>query len=239
MDLSGKRIVLLGGTSGIGFATALASAKEGAKVVIASSKQISIDNALSQLPADSEGHILDLSSEDAIIAFFENLGEFDHLVYTAGEAIQLINLDDLDVDNARKYFNLRYWGALMAAKYGSKSIRPGGSIVFTTGIANLRPGGGWSLGASICGAMEGLTRALAVELSPIRVNAVSPGVVKTNLWTSMSAEDRESMYQNIGDSLLVKRVGESDDLAQAYLFLIKEKFISGQIIVVDGGAVLV
>ncbi|MBE9463372.1 SDR family oxidoreductase [Dyadobacter subterraneus] len=239
MDLNGKRIVLLGGTSGLGFATAQAAAKEGAKVVVASSRGSSVDNALLQLPSDAEGYMLDLSSEKAIISFFNSIGEFDHLVYTAGEAIQLINLDDLEIDNARNYFNLRYWGAVMAVKYGSKFIKPGGSIVLTGGIASLRPGAGWSLGASICGAMEGLTRAFAVELSPIRVNAVSPGVVKTNLWTSIPEDDRESMYENIGNSLLVKRVGESDDLAKAYLFLMKEEFISGQVIVVDGGAVLV
>jgi NAD(P)-dependent dehydrogenase (short-subunit alcohol dehydrogenase family) len=80
------------------------------------------------------------------------------------------------------FFALRYWGAFMAAKYGSDHIRPGGSIVFTSGLAGLRPHVGWSLGASICAAMEGLTRALAVELAPIRVNIVSPGVVKSPLW---------------------------------------------------------
>jgi len=89
---------------------------------------------------------------------------------------------ETDVAAARDFFALRYWGAFMAAKYGSDHIRPGGSIVFTSGLAGLRPHVGWSLGASICAAMEGLTRALAVELAPIRVNIVSPGVVKSPLW---------------------------------------------------------
>jgi NAD(P)-dependent dehydrogenase (short-subunit alcohol dehydrogenase family) len=91
---------------------------------------------------------------------------------------QLASLATTDVDAARRFFTLRYWGAYCVAKYGSSSIRKGGSIVFTSGIAGQRPQVGWSLGASICAAMEGLTRALAVELAPIRVNIVSPGVVR-------------------------------------------------------------
>ena len=100
------------------------------------------------------------------------------LAFTAGETLQLGRLSETDIAAARAFFGLRYWGAYMAAKYGSSGIRPGGSIVFTSGLAGTRPHAGWSLGASICSAMEGLTRALAVELAPIRVNIVSPGVVE-------------------------------------------------------------
>src|ERR1700727_2768721 len=109
-------------------------------------------------------------------ALFARLGQFDHLVFTAGETLQLGSLATTDVDAARRFFTLRYWGAYCAAKYGSASVRKGGSIVFTSGIAGQRPHAGWALGASICAAMEGLTRALAVELAPVRVNAVSPRV---------------------------------------------------------------
>ena len=85
----------------------------------------------------------------------------------------------------------------MAVKYGSAHIRPGGSITLTNGVAGLRPRKGWTLAASICGAMEALTRALAVELAPIRVNAVCPGVVRTELWSEMTESDREAMYRNL------------------------------------------
>jgi NAD(P)-dependent dehydrogenase (short-subunit alcohol dehydrogenase family) len=93
--------------------------------------------------------------------------------------------------------------------------------------------------ASVCGTIEALTRALAIELAPIRVNAVSPGVVRTNLWQSMNAVDRESLYENVGKSLPVGRVGEAHDVAKAYLFLMEEGFATGQTVVVDGGTVLV
>jgi NAD(P)-dependent dehydrogenase (short-subunit alcohol dehydrogenase family) len=91
----------------------------------------------------------------------------------------------------------------------------------------------------MCGTIEALTRALAIELAPIRVNAVSPGVVRTNLWQTMSAEDRENLYESVGNSLPVGRVGEAYDLAQAYMYLMQEGFSTGQTIVVDGGTVLV
>jgi NAD(P)-dependent dehydrogenase (short-subunit alcohol dehydrogenase family) len=84
-----------------------------------------------------------------------------------------------------------------------------------------------------------LTRALAVELAPIRVNAVSPGVVRTNLWQNMSVKDRDQLYDRVGKSLPVGRVGEAHDVAQAYVFLMQEGFSTGQTIVVDGGTVLV
>jgi NAD(P)-dependent dehydrogenase (short-subunit alcohol dehydrogenase family) len=120
-----------------------------------------------------------------------------------------------------------------------KSIRKGGSIVLTTGVAGQRPQKGWVVAASVCGTIEALTRALALELAPIRVNAVSFGVVRTNLWQNMTGLERESLYESVGNSLPVGRVGEADDIAQAYLFLMQEQFSTGQTLVVDSGTVLV
>ncbi len=167
-----------------------------------------MDEALVTLPASAEGHALDLTDEQAVKAFFAGLGAFDHLAFTAGETLQLGRLSETDIGAARAFFGLRYWGAYMAAKYGSSGIRPGGSIVFTSGLAGTRPHAGWSLGASICSAMEGLTRALAVELAPIRVNIVSPGVVKSPLWANMTVADREALYRQTAEKLPVGHVGE-------------------------------
>jgi NAD(P)-dependent dehydrogenase (short-subunit alcohol dehydrogenase family) len=239
MTVTGERIVVLGGSSGIGLATAQAAAREGATVVIASSRKDRIDAALAKLPTGTEGHVLDLADSDATQALFARLGSFDHLVFTAGETLQLGSLATTDVDAARRFFTLRYWGAYCAAKYGSGCIRKGGSIVFTSGIAGQRPQAGWSLGASICAAMEGLTRALAVELAPIRVNIVSPGVVKTPLWTNMSEADRAALYQQMADRLPVGHVGDAAEVAEAYLYLMRQSYSTGQVLVVDGGAVLV
>lgn len=239
MNLQGQRIVILGGTSGIGLATAQAAAEDGAHLVVVSSREESVKRALATLPAGAQGHALDLSKEESIASFFGTIGAFDHLVYTAGENLELSALGELSLDWARTFFNVRYWGAFAAAKYAAPHIRPGGSIVLTTGIASLRPRKGWTVAASICGAMDGLTRALAVELAPIRVNAVSPGVVRSPLWNTMSQEEREGMYRNASAALPVGRVGEVGDVAQTYVYLMREGYSTGQVIVVDGGSVLV
>jgi NAD(P)-dependent dehydrogenase (short-subunit alcohol dehydrogenase family) len=142
MTLHGKRIVVLGGSSGIGLATAQAAVREGATVVIASSRKARVDEALATLPTGTEGHVLDLADRDATQALFARLSSFDHLVFTAGDTLQLGSLATSDVDAAHRFFTLRYWGAYCAAKYGNRSIRRGGSIVFTSGIAGQRPRAG-------------------------------------------------------------------------------------------------
>lgn len=239
MSLSGKRVVILGGTSGIGLATARAAQREGAGVVIASSRKARVDRALASLAEGAEGQVLDLSDEAQTRAFFQHIGAFDHLVFTAGEPLHLEALETMQFDRARQFLDIRFWGAFMAAKYGSRHIKPGGSITLTNGVAGLRPRKGWTLAASLCGATEALTRALAVELAPIRVNAVCPGLVRTELWDDMTESDRETMYRDAGRRLPVGRVGESDDLAEAYLYLMRQGYGTGQVIVIDGGAVLV
>jgi NAD(P)-dependent dehydrogenase (short-subunit alcohol dehydrogenase family) len=239
MSLDGKRVVILGGTSGIGFATAKAAQREGAVVAVVSSRQKRVERALASLDRGAEGHVVDLSDEAQVRKFFEHVGAFDHLVYTAGETLQLETLDAVQLDRARGFVNIRFWGAFMAVKYGNAHIRPGGSVTLTNGVAGLRPHKGWTLAASICGAMEALTRALAVELAPIRVNAVCPGVVRTELWNDMTESDRDALYRNVAQSLPVGRVGEPEDLAHAYIYLMREGYSTGQVIVVDGGAVLI
>jgi NAD(P)-dependent dehydrogenase (short-subunit alcohol dehydrogenase family) len=240
-SMSGQRVVVLGGTSGLGLAAAKAAASVGARVVVVSSRAESVSAATAQITASAgvEGCVVNLADEANIEDFFSSIGRFDHLVYTAGEAIRLGELDTVDLDAARNYFGVRVWGAYAAVKHAHSRINSGGSIVLTTGIASRRPLAGWSLGAMICSAIEGLTRALAVELRPLRVNAVCPGVVRTPLWREMSDGDRAAMYRGLGELLPVGYVGEADDVAEAYLFLMRERYASGHVLVVDGGAVLV
>lgn len=239
MTLNGKSIVVLGGSSGIGLAVAREAAREGASPVIVSSNRTRVDAALKSLPDGAEGHAADLGSDASIRALFAELGSFDHLVYTAGENLLLATLDNLDLDWARGFFGVRYWGALAAVKHGAPHIRPGGSITLTSGLAAARPHAGWSVASSICGAMEGLTRALAVELAPIRVNIVSPGVVKSPLWDAMPQAEREALYSGMAERLPVRHVGEPEELAQSYLYLMKQTYGTGQVIGVDGGGALI
>ena len=108
----------------------------------------------------------------------------------------------------------------------------------TTGIAGRRPGPGWAGAASICGAVESLTQALAVELAPIRVNAICPGVVPSPLWASMSKTSHEQLYRDTAEAIPAGRVGEAEDIAHAYLFCLTEPFATGSILTVDGGTAL-
>jgi NAD(P)-dependent dehydrogenase (short-subunit alcohol dehydrogenase family) len=237
--LQNKRVVILGGSSGIGLAVAEQAASQGAEIVIASSNAERVQRVVESVGGNAQGQTLDLSDEQAVESLFTKLDAFDHLVFTAGDSLHLQDLANTDLKQARRAFELRYWAALAAVKYGSKNIRKGGSIVLTTGIAGQRPRKGWVVAASVCGTIEALTRALALELAPIRVNAVSPGLVRTNLWQNMTAAEREQLFESVGKSLPVGRVGEPHDIAQAYLFLMQEGFGTGQILVVDGGTVLV
>jgi NAD(P)-dependent dehydrogenase (short-subunit alcohol dehydrogenase family) len=240
MTLNAKRIVVLGGSSGIGLATAQAAAGQGASVVIASSQQARLDAALATLPQGAEGHAIDLTDPVAVQNLFGQLGPFDHLVFTAGEALALGSLADTDPATAQRFFALRYWGAFFAAKYAAPAIRAGGSITFTSGTAGRRPpAGGWALGASICAAMEGLTRALAVELAPLRVNIVVPGLVQTPLWSPMAEADRDGLFTGTAAALPVGHVGQPGEVAEAYLYLMRQTYGTGQSVVVDGGGLLV
>jgi NAD(P)-dependent dehydrogenase (short-subunit alcohol dehydrogenase family) len=238
-SLQNKRIVILGGSSGIGLAVAEQAASQGAQVVIASSNPERLQQAVKSIGGEAMGQVVDVSDEQALKNFFTTLGPFDHLVFTAGDSLRVRDLAAVDLGEARSAFELRYWAALAAVKYGSANIRKGGSVVLTTGVAGRRPHKGWVVMASVCGTIEALTRALAIELAPIRVNAVSPGVLRTNLWQNMKADDREQLYESVGKRLPVGRVGEAHDVAQAYLFLMQEGFSTGQTVVVDGGTVLV
>lgn len=238
-SLKGKKVVILGGSSGLGLATAKAAAAEGANVVIVSSNAARVQNAVAELPGNGFGMQADLSDEASIKQIFEEIGTMDHLVFTAGESLLLSKIADTEVAVARAFFNLRYWGAFMAVKYAVSRINAGGSIVLTGGIVSARPNAGWSIGASICAAMDGFTRAMAVELAPVRVNLVSPGVIRTNLWSSMDAADRDAFYDQVATTLPVRRVGEAEQLAQTYIYLMKQPFTTGQILVTDGGAALV
>jgi NAD(P)-dependent dehydrogenase (short-subunit alcohol dehydrogenase family) len=144
---------------------------------------------------------------------------------------------DFEIDRAREFFGLRYLGALAAVRAAVPLLRPGGSITLTTGTAGDRPSPGWAVASSVCGAVDSLTRALAVELAPMRVNAVKPGITRSPLWGS--GDGVEELYAGVAASVPLQRIGEVSDVAEAYLYLMGQSFTTGTILTVDGGALLV
>jgi NAD(P)-dependent dehydrogenase (short-subunit alcohol dehydrogenase family) len=236
--LSGSRVLLVGGTSGIGLAVAAAVADRGATPVVVSRRRESVDRALALLPAGAEGFTVDLADPAEVAALVDRVGPIDHVVYTAGEPLELILLDDLTPELARRFFETRFIGALTVARAVAPSRRAGGSITLTSGTAADRPGPGWALAASICGAMNSLTKSLALELAPFRVNAVAPGVLRSPLWSGMTESDRETMYEQIGAGLPLGRVGDVEDAARGYVYLMEQAYGTGVVLTVDGGTVL-
>lgn len=238
--LKNLRIVILGGSAGIGFAVAEQAAHEGARIVIASSNRERVTSAVAKLPrGEHAGHAVDLRSPSAVHAMFETIGAFDHLVYTAGEELLISPLAELDLVKARTAFEIRYWGALAAVQAATPHLARTGSIVLTSGSAGRRPHPGFVIGSSVCGAMEAATRTLAVELAPVRVNIVVPGFVETDLWSNVPADARQQMFREAAAKLPVKHIGSPTEIAEHYLSFMRGTYVTGQSIVVDGGGVLV
>ncbi|MFI8166033.1 SDR family oxidoreductase [Streptomyces sp. NPDC085931] len=232
---SSSRIVVLGGTSGIGLAVARRAAATGAAVTIASSRAASVERALGQLPAGVVGRAVDAGSSDAVAAFLDEIGPFDHFAYTAGENLTGLPLADYTVDRASEFFGLRLFHALDAVRLAVPHLAPGGSVTLVSGTAAFKGGPGWTLGAAVSGAVLSAARSLAVELAPVRVNVVAPGVVRSPLWSGMSEADREGMYAGLAASLPLGRVADPDDAAKAFLALMDQDYVTGTVSIVDGG----
>lgn len=240
--LHGKKVVVIGGTSGIGFGVAEAALGEGAKVVIASSQQSKVDTALKRLGGQSTGTTVNVKDEADIARFFERLGSFDHLAYTAGDWVPLRTggaLPEIEIGSANAVFTVRFWGALAAVKHSHRTIAPDGSITITDGMVAHRPRKGAALNSAMAGAVEHLARSLAVELAPIRVNAVCPGLVLTEVWDSMPADERTARLKAATQRQPLARAGTPAELAEAYLYLMCGTYTTGQVLHVDGGMSLV
>jgi NAD(P)-dependent dehydrogenase (short-subunit alcohol dehydrogenase family) len=181
---------------------------------------------------------VDLTDLSGVQRLADDVGDIEHLVFSAGESLQLAPLTDLTPDVITGFFQTRFVGALTAVRVFAPRITTGGSITLTSGTAAEQPGFG-ALPVSICGAMNALTKALAVELAPIRVNAVAPGVVRTPLWGAMSEADRRQMYEQAAQQLPLGRIGEVADTALAYIYCMEQAFGTGTVLTVDGGTVLV
>lgn len=239
MGLDGKRVLVIGGGSGIGFAVAEAAARDGAAVTVASTNEQKVRAAAGRLGGDAEGAVLDVTDEAAVAAFFDGRS-FDHIVTTAGDwsGPRRGPLADLDLAAAAGLFKVRFWGALAVAKHGAPTLSPGGSLTFTDGMIAQRPSKGSVVSTAMAGAVEHMTRALAVELAPIRVNCVCPGLIRTGVWDSIPEDRREAQFEKLTGRQLLPRIGEAAEAAEAYLYLMRAGYTTGQVLYVEGGSSL-
>jgi NAD(P)-dependent dehydrogenase (short-subunit alcohol dehydrogenase family) len=238
MSLKNTNVLVIGGTSGIGLGVARAVAERGATPIVVSRRRSSVERALADLPDGARGATVDLTDPGALDRLAAEFGAVDHLVYTAGESLEQAHLADLTPDVIAGFLRTRFIGALSAVRVFGPRLRAGGSVTLTSGTAAWKPGFG-VLPVSLCGAMNAMTTALAVELAPIRVNAVAPGLIRTPLWDAMSDADRNALYDQEAQRIPLRRIGEVEDVARAYLYCMEQTFSTGTVITVEGGTLLV
>ncbi len=238
VELTQQTVVVIGGTSGIGLAVAEAASAQGAAVVVVGRDAGKAERTAAEIGGGVRGLAADLTDPAAVASLAAEFKALDHLVLTAAE-LSYGPFLELPLEQARAVMESKFWGYYLAVRALAPAIAPTGSITLFSGLAAVRPAPGTVMVTAVNAAVEGLTRSLAVELAPVRVNAVSPGVVATPVWSYLSKEEQAGMFDQLGQSLPVGRVGRPEDVARAVLDLIGNGYTTGEIRNVDGGARLV
>ena len=235
--LANSRVLVIGGSSGIGEATALQAAHAGARVTIAARSHERLTRALARLPQGVTTAALDASDADAVAAFFNAEAAWDHVVVT-GSATRTGPARELPLDDARAAMQSKFWSAYHVGR--SARIATGGSLTFVSGVYSVRPSASAVLQGAINAALEALARGLALELAPaVRVNAVSPSTTETPLWDRLGDAGKAAKFATMEARLPVGRVAGAGDIAAAILFLAANPFATGSTLLIDGGDALV
>jgi len=234
-SLENTRFLVVGGSSGIGLATARAAAAAGAAVTVAARDQARLAAARDRIGASAQAAVLDTADNDAVEAFFGRQAAWDHIVVSAARTptgpIRTLSLED-----ARTAVESKFWGAYRIAR--AARLAEGGSLTIVTGFLGTRPSASSVLQGAINAGLEGLVRGLALELAPVRVNAVSPGLIDTPLWDGLAADRRQAMFEGAAQRLPVRRIGQPEDVANAILYLATTPFATGTTVRVDGGGAI-
>lgn len=234
MNLKDQHIVIAGGSSGIGFAIAELALQRGARVTVAGRSVDKLKSVASRLGSNASTVQMDLGDPAVAKSVFEKIEPFDHFVSTAAD-LTYGPLADMERSAIDRMLAGKFWGPINLVQFGLKKMKPGGSILLFSGLAADRPGAGTAMVSALNSGVEGLVRALAVELSPVRVNAISPGVVETEGWDFMDEPSRQAFFADLASKLPARRIGAPVDLADAALFVLANRYMSGEILHVNGG----
>ncbi|KAL4915649.1 hypothetical protein BDW62DRAFT_219217 [Aspergillus aurantiobrunneus] len=251
--LPGSRILIIGGTSGLGFGTAEAVLEHGAsELILSSSSSTRIEAAITKLkslyPSSSAsitGHTCDLSDEATlpanIQALFAKIGTLDHIIFTAGDAPLLTPFLETDFAAIKQAGMVRFFAPLLVAQVGHKHLVPGpkSSITLTTGVSGEKPIPGWTVTSSYLSGLQGMMRGLALDLKPLRVNLVSPGGVDTEMWNVLGREGREGVVGELARATTTGAVGRVEDVVEGYLYCMRDGNLSGAMVCSNGGRLLV
>jgi NAD(P)-dependent dehydrogenase (short-subunit alcohol dehydrogenase family) len=232
-SLKDRSVLVIGRPSGIAGAITLAARAQGAQVIVAGRDK----QKLRDTYGDDDGvrtETVDVTDDESIAALAHRLGRLDHLVTTASARARGL-LKDLDRESLLESFNTKVIGPAMLAKHFAPIMTDGGSFTLFSGVAAFKPAIGY-LGVAITnGAADFLTRSLALELAPIRVNALSPGVIDTGIWDALGEEGKTEYFEHFRTHNPARRIGTVEDIADAAIFAMTNPFLTGVTLRVDGG----
>jgi len=228
--LPGKNVVILGGSSGIGFAVAALAATQGAQVFALSRS--------GKAPDSTKGMKVNVSDRNALGLALGAVGRIDHLAHTVGARFGSPPVASLEETLLPTVFEAKLFSAIHAVRLALPRMAADGSITFTSGQVSRKYGTGSATKGALNAAVDAAGRHLAKELAPRRVNVVSPGVVDTSLWGEAGSDARNALIARASTTLPVGRVGQPEELARAYVFLMTNGFVTGAVLDIDGGGLL-
>jgi NAD(P)-dependent dehydrogenase (short-subunit alcohol dehydrogenase family) len=228
-NLEEKKVLIIGGSSGIGLAVANLTQQNGADVIVASRNATERMAVLPEPLNTIEAHSFDINDIQSYEKLLGDIGAIDHLVIAIRPEIQSGHFQEADIDNVKSAFDTKFWGPYQFIQKAHRHIKETGSIILTSGIAGEKIYSGVSTMALINSATETLCRTLAVELSPLRVNCISPGFV----------EPKPESVQDYAQQFPINRLATMEEIASAFLYLMSNPYVTGEIMVIDGGARLI
>lgn len=232
MQLKNRNVVIIGGSSGIGFATAKLAQELGAAVTITGRSQDKLDRAAEQL-SHVKTSIVEVTNEADVQQLMAQFEHIDHLV-VLGASLASGTVVDASLAELNRPIAERIWGAIYAVRHAAPKMSDG-SITLMSGLFSTRPIAGMAIAAAAVGGIEAMSRALALELAPIRVNAIAPGYIDTPLLQAAFEDQYESVVKTQAATLPLKRIGTSEEAARSILFLMTTGFITGEVLHLDGG----